>query len=352
MSIIFRWIFFSCLSRAVGTLIALLAIFSIVEVFDKARYLGHGMTGSLLAEYILLKMPFMVSEFMPVIMLIAVSIYITELSQHHEVVALRAAGLGMPTILPPVISVGIIGMLFGLAMAQWVTPHTNVRLDDMERTLIQHQPKVAQGIQWLKDGSRFFRLKPLGNDSFQLMMLKTDAKGRWLQRIDAQRAAYTQGAWHLHQVYISQPDATAGLTLKHRDKMLLASSITPKTAAPPSARQMTPIQLYTYGQNLKAAGMNSTTYIFTLHHMVASSVSCIIMVLLALSLCMNMGSRIAAASWGILTAITLGLLFYVFSNASGLLAHGGRMPAPYAAWLPLLFFGGITGFLMLHREGH
>ncbi len=352
MSILFRWIFFSCLSRAAGTLIALLAIFSIVEVFDKARYLGHGMTGTLLMQYILLKMPFMISEFMPVIMLIAVSIYITEISQHHEIVALRAAGLGIRNILPPVIAVGIIGTLFGLSMAQWVTPRTNVTLDYMERTLIQHQPDIHQGIQWLKDGSRFFRLKPLEHDTFQLMMLQTDAQGHWVQRIDAQRAVYHQGAWQLEHVSISQPDAVTGLALKQQDKLTLASNITPKTAAPPSARHMTPIQLYAYAQSLKAAGINSTAYTFELHHLVASSISCIMMVLLALSLCMNMGSRIAAASWGMLTAITLGLLFYVFSNASGLLAHGERMPTAYAAWLPLLFFGGLTGFLILHREGH
>jgi lipopolysaccharide export LptBFGC system permease protein LptF len=65
---------------------------------------------------------------------------------------------------------------------------------------------------------------------------------------------------------------------------------------------------------------------------------------------MNMGSRLAARSFGLAAAIALGLMFYVFSNASGMLAGGERLPPAYAAWLPILFFGGIAGFLLMHRE--
>jgi len=351
MSILFRWIFFSCLSRAAGTLLALLAIFSIVEVFDKSRYLGKGLTSHLLMEYIALKMPFMMSEFMPVIMLIAASIYISEISHHHEVVAMRAAGLGVQAILWPIVAVGMVGVLFGLAISQWVTPHTNVRLDYMERVYIQHKPDIKQGVQWLKDDRFFYRLKPLTADFFQVMVLKIDKQGHWQQRMDASQASYHDGAWHLHDVYISSPDAKEGLELQHKNDVNIVSDITPDTAAPPSPRHMSLIELYHYARSLEKAGVNNTGFIFAFHHQIASPVSCIIMVLLAVSLCMNMGSRISAASWGLMVSIVLGLLFYVLSNASGLLANGERLPAAYAAWLPLLCFSGLAGFLLMHREG-
>ncbi|MDQ6994815.1 MAG: LptF/LptG family permease, partial [Mariprofundaceae bacterium] len=285
MSILFRWIFFSCLSRAAGTLVALLAIFSIVEVFDKSRYLDKGLTNQLLIEYIALKMPFMMSEFMPVIMLIAVSIYISEISHHHEVVAMRSAGLGIQPILLPIVSVGIIGMLFGLAITEWVTPHTNVRLDDMERTYIQHKPAIKEGLQWLKDDQRFYRLEPLTENRFKLMVLEVDEKGHWQQRMDTNQAYYHDGFWHLKDVYISQPDAKEGIQVSHQDQLTLASRITPNTAAPPSARHMSLFKLYHYAQSLELAGVNNTNFIFAFHHHIASPVSSIIMVLLALALC-------------------------------------------------------------------
>ena len=111
------------------------------------------------------------------------------------------------------------------------------------------------------------------------------------------------------------------------------------------------LELYHYTESLKQAGLSTTSFVFTLHRKFAAPAACLIMVLLAMALCTNMGSRIAATSWGLVSAITLGLLFYVLGNASGLLAGGERLPAAYAAWLPILFFGGLTGFLLIHKEG-
>jgi len=343
--------FHACLNRAAATMLALLAIFSIIEIFDKSRYLGHGMDAALLTEYLLLKMPFMMVEFMPIILLIAASIYISEISHHHELVAMRAAGLGLEKIIAPILAVSILGAGLSLVMGEWVTPATNARLDIMERMIIHHKAPSAQGIQWLKDGQHFYRLTPLNDNTFKMMMLQTDAQGAWIKRMDAKRATYLNGEWTLTDIHTSTPDAQEGMQLTHQNVLRFPSDVGPDTADPPSPRHMTFMQLYNYTQSLEQAGLNTTDFVFTLHRKLAAPAACLIMVLLAIALCMNMGSRIAATSWGLVLAITLGLLFYVLGNASGLLANGERLPAAYAAWLPMLFFGGITGFLLLHKEG-
>ncbi len=351
MPILFRWMFYGCLSRAAGTMLALLAIFLIIEVFDKSRYLGHGMNIPLLIEYLLLKTPFMIAKFMPVILLIAVSIYITEISHHHEIVSMRAAGLGLDKVIAPIACVGLIGACLVIIIGEWVTPTTNSRLDVMERVIIHHQAPSHQGIQWLKDGKRFYQLTPLNDQSFKMMVLETDDKGAWVKRMDASHAIFKDQQWSLQNVYISTPDKQEGMLLKHQDNVHFTSNIGPDTADPPSASHMTFIQLYHYANNLQQAGLSSSSFVFTLNRKLTAPSACIIMVLLAMALTMNMGSRIAARSWGLVSAITLGLLFYVLGNASGLLAGSEQLPAAYAAWLPILFFGGLTGFLLLHKEG-
>ncbi|MDQ6967559.1 MAG: LptF/LptG family permease [Mariprofundaceae bacterium] len=351
MSILFRWMFYGCLSRATGTMLALLAVFLIIEVFDKSRYLGHGMDAALLVEYLLLKTPLMIANFMPIILLIATSIYITEISHHHEIVSMRAAGLGIEKIIAPIACVGLIGAGLMLIIGEWITPTTNSRLDIMERVIIHHQAPPHQGVQWLKDGNRFYQLTPLDDQSFKMMMLETNDQGAWVKRMDASHATFKNQQWHLQDVYISTPDKQAGMLLKHQDNARFASNIGPGTADPPSANHMTFMQLYHYAHNLQQAGLSSSSFVFTLNRKLAAPSSCLIMVLLAMALTMNMGSRIAARSWGLIAAITLGLFFYVLGNASGLLASSEQLPAAYAAWLPLLFFGGITGFLLLRKEG-
>ncbi len=351
MPTLFRWLFYGYLGRALGTMIAMLAIYAIIEVFDKSRYLGNGMDFSLLVEYILLKIPFMVSEFMPIILLVSASIYVSEVSHSHELVAIRAAGLGINKVLTPLLAIGLLAALLNIAIAEWVTPTTNQRLDIIERVNVQKKADPRHGIQWLKDGQRFYRLTPLTSDRFAMLMLQTDEKGAWIKRMDAARAHYLNGRWILNDVYISQPSVEEGLKLIHKDHVTIASAIGPDSADPPSPRHMRFSELYHYAKNLERAGLSASAFVLTFNQKLAAPVACIIMVLLAVALSMNMGSRISATSWGLISAITLGLLFYIFGNATSLIAGGERLPAAYSAWLPSLLFGGLAGFLILHREG-
>jgi len=355
MPTLFRWIFLGCMGRVAATLVALLAIFMIAEAFDKARYLGHGLTTGLLIEYLLLKIPFMVSEFMPVILLLAASIFISELSRNHELIAMRAAGLGANKIIIPLLGVAVLAAGITFVIGEWVTPVTNQRLDVIDRINIHHRPDTRHGIQWLKDGPRFFRLQPLGKQSgerqFHLVMLKTDAAGHWVERVDAARASYHNGAWSLTGVNISRP-GKGGLSLSHLAHFQLASITGPGTADPPSPRHMRFMELLHYAKSLEQAGLSSAGFRFSLQRKLAVPALCLIMVLLAATLCMHISNRQGSASWSIAASIGFGLGAYVMGSATRITATAGYLPPGFAAWLPDMVAAGLTGFLLLHREGY
>jgi len=355
MPALFRWIFLGCLGRVVAILVTLLAIFMIAEAFDKARYLGHGLTTSLMVEYLLLKIPFMVAEFMPVILLLAASVFIAELSRNHELVAMRAAGLGVNKIIMPLLAVAILAAGVTFVIGEWVAPVTNQRLDTIDRVNIHHRPDARQGIQWLKDGRRFFRLQPLGKQSgeqqFHLVMLKTDNAGHWKKRVDAARASYRDGVWSLTDVNISHPRED-GMTLGHLSRLQLASATGPGMADPPSPRHMRFLELMHYAKSLEQAGLASANFRFSLHRKLAVPALCLVMVLLAATLCMHMGSRWGTASWGIAASIGLGLGAYVMGSAAQITAAAAYLPPGFAAWLPDIIATGLTGFLLLHQEGY
>jgi len=352
MPVIFRWIFVACLNRSLATMVALLAIYIIIESFDKARYLGQGLTTGLMIEYMLLKIPFMIAEFMPIIVLIAASLYLIEISRHHETVALRAAGLGINKLLAPLLTVAMLAAALSFAIGEWVTPLTNQRLDNIENSRIHHRQNKAQSVQWLKDEHRFYRLKPLQRNQFALTMLETDSNGDWLQRIDAASASYDGGKWHLNKVHISKPSSDQGMQLQKLASMEVPSAIGPETAELPKPGYMQFVELYRYIGNLKEAGLSSGAYTYALHRKLSAPLACLLMVVLAAALCLHTGSRNTRASWGLVAAISLGLLFYVIGNAGHLLAGNERIPAAYAAWLPSLVFGGVGLYLLLKREGH
>lgn len=352
MPTLFRWIFYGCLSHVLGIMLTLLAVFFIIEAFDKARYLGHGLHPSLLIEYMFLKTPFMITEFMPIILLLAAALYLTELSRHNEIVIMRAAGLGIPKVLFPLLLVAGLAAVLSFIIGEWITPITNKRLDAIERIHIQHQPENKQGIQWRKEGNRFFRLQPLGDDMFHLIMLETDDRGRWLARTDAARAQYKAGQWQLYDVHISRPAKASGLRMQHFETLEIPASIGPDTADPPRPRHMTFFELKQYAHNLSHAGLAAASFNFALHRKLAAPAACLVMIMLATALCTHLSSRVAVASWSIAATIGLGLIFYVLDNTSSLLSAGERLPAAFAAWLPNMIFSGLSGFFLLHREGH
>ncbi|MDQ6992190.1 MAG: LPS export ABC transporter permease LptG [Mariprofundus sp.] len=352
MPVIFRWIFTGCLSRSLITMAALLSIFVIIESFDKARFLGHGLTPSMMLEYMLLKIPFMLSEFMPIIVLIGGSVYLIELSRNQELVALRAAGLGINKILVPLSTVALLAALSSFAIGEWVTPITNERLDNIETVHIQHKKSATQTVQWLKDGHRFFRLTPLGGQQFSLLMLKTGSDGEWIQRIDSPKASYSNGQWQLQQVRISSPSLEQVMHVEKVERMKISSASGPKTASPPQPGHMKISELYHYIDSLKRAGLQANNYIYTLHRKFSAPLSSLLMIILAAALCLHAGNRNNGASLGLMFSISLGLLFYVASNASYLLAGSNHIHPAFAAWLPSLVFGGSALFLLLKREGY
>lgn len=352
MPVIFRWIFSGCISRSLVTLAALLAIYIIIESFDKARYLGHGLNINLMVEYLLLKIPFMINEFMPIIVLIGSSIYLIELSKNHEMVAIRAAGLGINKLIMPLLAVAILASTFSFIIGEWITPVTNKRLDIIENVNIKQQKSANQGVQWLKDGQYFYRLTPLQKNHFAMVALQTGADGNWLKRIDAASATYSGRQWNLKDVHITTPSKEHGMQHEQYDAMTLPSDIGPETADLPKPRHMDFAQLYRYIDDLEQAGLTTGSYTYALHRKFSAPMACLLMVVLATALCLHTGSRNSNISWGIITAISIGLLFYVLGNAGYLLAASERIPPAYAAWLPTLAFGGIGMFLLLKREGH
>ncbi len=352
MKVLFRWLFLSSFERVFAIAVAVTLIFMIGESIDKARYLGDGMDVPLLFEYLILKSPFMISELMPVIVLIGVSIYVLEISHYHELVALHASGITFVSILKPLLAVGAAFGMLMFAAGEWLEPWVNPKLNEIERVHIEKEEALKQGVQWLHEDNTFIRLTPLTQHYFAMLMVKRDAQGLWQERIDASKAFYADGQWHLERVYLSQPNASGGFATQYYPSLQIASELSPQTVAAPDPRDMRWLELYRFEKALADAGLESRQYLYRLYKKIAAPLSCIIMVLLAYSLCASKGERIGSTSRGLMLAISTGVLYYVTNSAIEVLATGGELPVLYAVWLPNLLFLGLSGYLLLKQEGY
>ncbi|MDQ7004932.1 MAG: LptF/LptG family permease [Ghiorsea sp.] len=351
MTVLFRWIFLSTLMRITVMMFAVMLIFMVGESIDKARFIGNGLTLPLLIEYLFLKVPFMISEVMPVIVLIGTAMYVLDISKHHELAALRAAGITFLKLIQPLLLAGAVFGFLMFAVGEWIEPAVNKRLAYIERVHIGQKATLEQGVQWLHDKNTFLRLRPLTPSFFTVLMVKRDADGLWQERIEARKGWYEAGKWVLQDVYVSQPNPQ-GVATQHLESLSVVSSLSPKTVAAPDPRNMQWLELYHFEKTLADAGLDSKGYLFQLQRKLAAPLGCLIMILLAYSLCSSMGERMGSNAKGLVLAIVVGLLFYVVSSVVKVYVTGDDIPVIYGAWFPNILFLGISGYLLLKKEGY
>src|SRR3954465_2737204 len=104
------------LTRSLAVLVALILILMTLDLLGESGKIlavpGNG--DAQLWHYVALRLPLLVSRFLPFSVLLGTLIAFVGLNQHSEVVAMKAAGLSAHQILAPLIvaSIGIAGLLF------------------------------------------------------------------------------------------------------------------------------------------------------------------------------------------------------------------------------------------------
>src|SRR3954451_1814878 len=106
------------MTRSLAVLFALVLILMTLDLLgESGKILAvHGNGDSELWRYVGLRIPLLVSRFLPFSVLLGTLIAFVGLNQHSEVVAMKASGISAHQILAPLVvaSVGIAALLFAL----------------------------------------------------------------------------------------------------------------------------------------------------------------------------------------------------------------------------------------------
>ncbi|HEX9715643.1 MAG TPA: LptF/LptG family permease, partial [Desulfurivibrionaceae bacterium] len=106
-------------------LCSLVAIYLLVDFFERMdNFLEAKKTIGLAIKYLLLKLPFMYVQLIPVCILLAGVITLGILNQHFEFMALMASGIGVLRIIRPLLVAAAFFTLLTVVIGQWVLPPT------------------------------------------------------------------------------------------------------------------------------------------------------------------------------------------------------------------------------------
>jgi lipopolysaccharide export system permease protein len=121
---------------------------------------GKGLPSSVIAEFMLLSVPFTVAMTMPMAVLVAVLYAFSRLASENEITALKASGVSMWTVLTPVLLGGLAMSFVMILFNDQVLPRSNHRLAVLQLDIFRTKPTFAlreQVINEIKSGQLYLR---------------------------------------------------------------------------------------------------------------------------------------------------------------------------------------------------
>jgi len=344
-------------TRSLAVLIALVLILMTLDLLGESGKIlaipGNG--DAELWHYVALRIPLLVSRFLPFSVLLGTLIAFVGLNQHSEVVAMKAAGLSAHQILAPLIvaSIGIAIALFAFNETVVVKSGRVVTAwSDNDYKPVPPESGILSNV-WLLSGDDLVRAGIVVGFEQNLRVDRMsiyDRGGGILQRvITADRAVpRASGDWLLQNVRIY--DANMNVIVRRRAMTALAG-VTPGQLR---LAKVDPTQLdyWTLKRRiaeLEAAGRPTDEARAGLAHKISGPISTLLMPLLAAVAAFGLarsGQVLLRAALG----MALGFAYFVADNFSLAMGNAGAYPPLIAAWAPFLLFLLIGETVLVRTE--
>lgn len=345
------------LTRSLAVLVALVLILMTLDLLGESGKIlavpGNG--DPELWHYVALRLPLLISRFLPFAVLLGTLIAFVGLNQHSEVVAMKAAGLSAHQILTPLIiaSLGIAAALFAFNETVVVKAGRTVTAwSDNDYRPIPPDSRMLSNV-WILDGEDLIRAGLVIGRAPAIRaerLLIYDRRDNVLQRvISADRATPRRGGgWRLEGVRIYD----ANMNVERRVAGLGGlDSVTPNelTLAKVDPAQLDYSTLRERIVQLEDAGRPTDEARAGLAHKISGPLSTLLMPLLAAVAAFGLarsGQVLMRASVG----MALGFAYFVADNFSLAMGNAGAYPPMIAAWAPFVLFLLIGETVLVRTE--
>jgi len=305
-------------------------------------------------RYVSLRIPMLISRFLPFSVLLGTLIAFVGLNQNSEVVAMKAAGLSAHQILAPLVvaSIGIAGLLF--AFNEGVVVNSTRRVTAWSDNDYKPVPPESGilGNVWVLSGDDLIRAGTVGGKPFGAQRVTIfDRGGGVLQRqIDAARAIPRPATndWLLQDVRIY--DASMNI-VRRAPTMTAMHGVTPTqlTLAKVDPTELDYWTLKKRIAELEAAGRPVDEARAGLAHKISGPLSTLLMPLLAAIAAFGL-ARSGQVLFRAVIGMALGFAYFVVDNFSLAMGNAGTYPPLVAAWAPFFLFLLIGETVLVRTE--
>ncbi len=344
------------LTRSLAVLIGLVLVLMMLDLLGESGKIlavpGNG--DAELWRYVGLRIPLLVSRFLPFSVLLGTLIAFVGLNQNSEVVAMKAAGISAHQMLAPLIIASLGLSVLAFVFNETVSVHAARVVNawgDNDYKPVPPESGILSNV-WVTHGGDLVRARVAAGRGTafraQDVTIYQRDHGAIRRIIDAERASPDGAAWRLDNVRIY--DSTMNLVRKVPSMNALAG-LTPDQLrlAKVNPDETSFLQLARKISEMEAAGKPTAEARAGLWHKISGPLSIVLMPLLAAVAAFGLarsGQVLLRATVG----MALGFAYFVADNFSLAMGNVGAYPPLLAAWAPFFLFLLVGETVLIRSE--
>jgi lipopolysaccharide export system permease protein len=357
MRIIDRYLI-SLFVRQLALILAILVgLYGLIEFIERVdNFIESGASLIHYLRYPLFKLPSMVTQSLPMALLLAAFATVGQLSRTQQITALRCGGVSFWQTTRPLFICGVLFSLMMMAGNSWLVPWSIREARYVLHTEVggnSGRDEVTRDL-YLRDGQRILSVAqsfPRRGEVQGLVLLDVDRHFKLYRRLEAVSGHYVADhRWRLQTVTERRfdPETHEVIAYTKQNELLVDLGHTPRELSDvwSEPAELTVPELLELGQRLQRQGHDPRRYLSELHFRVAQSLMPLVVILLGVPFALQRGRQ---ATLGIGVALSLGVFVtYILLQAIGMaLGTAGLLPLPLAAWSANLLLMLVGSWLFL-----
>lgn len=337
----------------VMVIVSLDTVFALVAEIDDLRG-GYQIPQAL--QYIVMRLPRRIYEYMPMACLIGCLAGLGSLAASSELTVMRAAGISVARITAAVLKPTAIFMIISLLNAEFVVPTLERQAESM-KTVAQGKNEVSSNSgrgYWHREGNEYTRFGAASPKGvlYNLTIYHFDEDHQLQSVRYAKTATYiSKGKWELTKVHQLNIYADRTESSKPKGKPIWHSELTPNTLNVVifEPRDMSISDLYSYASYLKKEKLNPDQYMLSFWSKVNQPLGTFALVLLGISFIFG-PLRSVSPGFRIFSGVMVGLVYKYGEELLGPISIILGMPPLLATLIPtsICFY---FGWRMMRKVG-
>ncbi len=354
-----RYILHSFLYALVMALLAFIAIFVILDLFEKLDdFLDRDVPVAIILHYYVYRIPEILLLMLPVGMLLASLFSLGAFARNNEFTAVIAAGISMRRTLAPVLLVSFVISAAALLLGEAIAPPAAERVNKIKEEVIKPGSRRAgrtrSNLSFLGDEGRLFwigRLEPaLGR--VENIVIQRLVGNTLVERLDAEEGTWEEGVWTFRNGYYRRftgESLVEAAPFSERIEREIGETPEDLAKIQKNSMQMSYRELSDHIDRLESGGADVQKEKVDLHMKIAFPFTSFLIVLL--------GSPLAALlnrsgnALGFTLALMICFVYYMAIRVGQSFGYNEVLPPLPAAWAGNILFS-LVGIILFRRLGN